>query len=264
MKKLLLFSLVFALTLTLGFGVALAGPSAKFTASVSEIQLVPWDPTDPGDDNEAFGWATVLVAHIKTPNKADLLVGASFETALFTRTLVKGKNGSKDTSTADAKLLVRLVVTPAPEAESVCPSEVVYDRRVQTLSAVLGGVIETCEDTGTFSVVYADGGWTCEETLDEGNPILDGVITVKCECDVLDEEIELILDTMAAHHFNFVIQNLSSGDHTIEVQVKIETSGTKGEGDYEAYAGVGRGSLTIEQVRATNSPDGISFDFGTP
>ena len=30
---------------------------------------------------------------------------------------------------------------------------------------------------------------------------------------------------------------------------------------YDAKAMIGHGSLTVEEVRATNNPDGVSFDF---
>ena len=86
---------------------------------------------------------------------------------------------------------------------------------------------------------------------------LDGKITVLCECDATDEEIELILDTTAAHHFNFVAANLSSGVHTIDVKAEIVSATTSADADASAI--VGPGSLTVEEVRATNSPDGIDL-----
>jgi hypothetical protein len=35
------------------------------------------------------------------------------------------------------------------------------------------------------------------------------------------KEIQVILDTMAAHHFNFVMANLPAGDHFIQVLAEI-------------------------------------------
>ena len=203
-----------------------AGPASKFAAQVSNLTLVP--------DTSSYNWNTVLQTTIKTPNKKDLLVGASFETGLYTQTKVKGKSGASDSANANATLKIRLLIDGL---ETVAyPNEVVYDYRSQTLNAVLGGVIESCQDT-------------------DGN----GVIDVGAECTVSDEEIELILDTMAAHHFNFVVRNLTAGEHTVEVQAMIETGGVSGNGSYSAWASVGRGSLTVEEVRATNLPEGIEF-----
>jgi hypothetical protein len=206
---------------------AFAGPSSKFAAAASNVTLVPMSVG-------SVPWKTVLSTSIKTPNKKDLLIGASFETALYTQTQVKGKNGSTDAASASATLEVRLLIDGV--ANVAYPNWVVYDKRAQTLSATLGGVISSCQDLNG-----------------------DGVITVGTECVVTDEMIELILETMAAHHYNFIVANLSSGTHTVEVQVRIDTTDGAGAGTASAMAGVGRGSLSVEEVRATNAPDGIVF-----
>src|SRR5262245_22338352 len=109
-------------------------PSAKFTASLSSAVLVP--------ATTAQDWKTVLSTTIKTPNKKDLLLGGSLETSLFTRTQVSGKNGTFDTATANAQVEVQILIDGSP----AFPGTVIYDRRKQTLSAVLGGVIGTCQD----------------------------------------------------------------------------------------------------------------------
>lgn len=210
-----------------GATVVFAGPASKFAAQVSNVTLVPMTAG-------YAPWTTVLSTTIKTPNKKDLLVGASFETGLYTQTQVKGKNGSTDTATASATLEVRLLIDGS---ENVAyPYWVVYDKRAQTLSATLGGVLQSCQDLNG-----------------------DGVITVATECVVTDEDINLILETMAANHYNFVVANLSPGTHTVSVQVRIGTTADAGAGTASAMAGVGRGSLTVEEVRATNAPDGIVF-----
>ena len=121
-----------------------------------------------------------------------------------------------------------------------------YDHRAQTLSATLGGVIQSC----TVNLVT-------------------GVINVATDCTVTDEMINLILETMSAHHFNFVAANLDPGVHTVEIQVRSgSTADTSpaGFGTASATAGVGRGSLTVEEVRAINQivpGAGIVFDFTT-
>lgn len=132
-------------------------------------------------------------------------------------------------------------------APDVHPDCVTFDYRSQTLNTVLGGVIRTCEDAGTFST---DGQCTLLDAA------LDGVINVLCECVVTDEEIELILDTMSAHHFNFVARDLSSGIHEISVLVEGTITETT---DADAMVGIGNGSLTVEEVKAVNSGAGIEF-----
>jgi hypothetical protein len=230
MKKTMSVLIVLAVLAAFGASEALAQtsqPAAKFTATVSNVTLIPMT-AGPMD------WTTVLKTTIKTPNKKDLLIGGSFETALYTQTQVKSRNGTTDTSSASATLEVRLLIDGS--ADYAYPHWVVYDKRAQTLSATLGGVIQSCQDLNG-----------------------DGIITVATECIVTDEMINLILETMAAHHYNFVAANLSSGVHSIEIQCRIGTISGFTAGTASAMAGVGRGSLTVEQVRATNLPDGITF-----
>ena len=218
--------------------------SAKFAASVSDTVLVP----DTGD----FGPTEVLDIEIKTSNKADLLIGVSLETALYTQTKAKGKNGSADSETASGEVEVCVTVDQQNTAPDVHPECVTFDYRAQTLNTVLGGVISSCEDTCTFDDM--NNGDPADDIC-TGEP--DGIITVAFECTVTDEEIELILDTMSAHHFNFVARDLSSGTHEISVWVEGDVEASSG--DSSAMVGVGNGSLTVEQVKAVNSGAGIEF-----
>ncbi|RPJ09799.1 MAG: hypothetical protein EHM36_04015 [Deltaproteobacteria bacterium] len=227
MKK---FATIMAVVLVSAFigGVAFAAPASKFAAQVSSVALVDWTTATTGQD----GYTRVLYTTIKTPNKKDLLVGASFETGLYTKTLVKSSAGILDTSTAVAGIKIKVSV----DGVAVNPGEVIYDKRAQTLSAKLGGILESCTD--------ANG---------------DGTIDILTECTFSDEEIELILDTMGAHHFNFVAANLEPGNHVVEVWAKIETLTQAAAGLADAKALVGKGSLTVEEVKATNTSDGIVF-----
>jgi hypothetical protein len=74
----------------------------------------------------------------------------------------------------------------------------------------------------------------------------DGVITID-ECTFTDEELELILDTMAAHHFNFALTNVGSGTHAVKVQARIMASAATLQS--EATGTVGKGAVTVEEVR---------------
>ncbi len=220
--------LVIAVLVTFFATSAFAGPSAKFSAQVSKVTLITWKTVN-GFERE------ILSTSIKTPNKKDLLIGVSLETGLYTNTLVKDKYtgalDTSDTSNAVAGIKIEVLLDGKP----VAPSPVIYDRRDQILSAKLGGILSACTDL--------DG---------------DGHITLD-ECTLLDEEIQLILDTMGAHHFNFVAPNVSPGEHTLTVVATIEIKATYQNGYAEAKALVGKGSLTVEEVRATNAPDGITF-----
>ena len=226
MKKVAYFAVLVALALFVASPSFAGAPSAKFAAQVSSIALV--SPATAGNT----GYSKVLSTTIKTPNKKDLLIGASFETGLYTKTVVKSAMGVLDTSTAVAGITIKVLV----DGNEVKPGEVIYDKRAQTLSAKLGGILETCSDVN-----------------------LDGTIDIATECTFTPEEIGLILDTMGAHHFNFVAANLEPGVHSVVVFAKIDTSTAAQAGLADAKALVGKGSLTVEEVRATNAPDGIEF-----
>ncbi len=223
----------------LAFGIvatpAFAVQGSKFSASLSKTALM-----NESTDNSAV----ILESTIHTPNKKDLLIGVSLETGLYTQTRVKGKNGDSDSASAMAGIDVTVYVDGVP-AE---PGTVTFNERSQQLSAVLGGVIESC----TFA------------TDNDGDGVTDDEITITIEddCIVTDEEIELVQRTMSAHHFNFVAADLGSGDHVVTVKAKIATDASSGNGSANATALVGKGSLTVEEVRAINQDGGITvLDF---
>ena len=190
-------------------------PSAKVTAKTSRLTLVP--PT-----TTTGGWTDVLTNTIKTSNQKDLIVGASFEIGLYTKTIVKSKNMVEDTSVARGTVQVRVLV----DGGVIEPGAVVFGRRSQTLSATLEGQIG-----GALSVDPTTGSIVVDPAL------------------VNAETIELILRTLDAASFNFVALDVPQGVHTITVQARINTGGSAQEGEFEARALVGKGSMTVESVR---------------
>ncbi len=225
MKKIVL--LITAVLTVIAFaGVSNAEVSgSKAAANVSSVALF-------SDKGGTHSWDPVLGAKIHTGTQKDLLIGVSLETAIYTDTLVKSSGGTKDTSNATAGIKIKVLV----DGNEAAPGAVTYDKRSQTLSATLGGYFANCTDVNG-----------------------DGITDLLTECSLLPEEIQLILDTMAAHHFNFIISNLPAGDHTVEVLTEIQSSTSSMTGSASAYATIGKGALTIEEIRATNAPDGIVF-----
>jgi hypothetical protein len=191
--------------------------SAKATAKVGDVNVL---------NQTSFGWTTILSNTIKTANQKDLFIDVSLETGLYTQTKVRS-NGNKDTSSADATIKVQVLVDGVP----AYPGDVVFDQRSQTLSATLGGILENCTDSNG-----------------------DGDIDLN-DCTLAPEEIELILDTMAAHSFNFIMDDLGPGEHAVEVQAMISTSGSSGAGSASANATIGNGSVTVEEVRLIKGED---------
>jgi hypothetical protein len=213
-----------ALSLAVSTGHAQSQPSSKVTAKTANLTLLP-ETTGTGN------WQTVLANTIKTPNKKDLFISASFEVGLYTQTLVKSKNMVSDTSSATTTVQVRVLLDGNP----VEPGNVVFGRRAQTLTAKLEGAIGGCLSI----VTNVDGSFS---------------IIVDPEC-VTPEEIELILSTMDAASFSFVATDVPTGVHTISVQARINTATSAQTGTASATGTIGKGTMTVESVRLIKDED---------
>jgi hypothetical protein len=259
MKKLTYAITIFCLILFTA-GSALAGASAKFAAtwsiepalaSVIDTGDVEKDTVILVDSNDGYTLAT-----IKVPQGKELLVGLSAEIGLVTFGAVKGKNGGAATAIADALAYVTIFAVPTgdyypsqtPVIEAA-PGKITLSNRVQTLDAKLGGVIQECK-----VACDADG---CDD------------IVIAEDCEVSDEEISLMLETTAAHHFNFVLADMDQGEYDIvavfhtgaSAQVKIcdefdvcsyDAEGTVSASAY-AEAVINKTMLTIQEVRAVKN-----------
>ncbi len=173
---------------------------------------------------DSDGWVTIMSTSLKCANQKDLIVSPSLECGLYTDTTVKSKNAVRDTSSASASIRIRVMmdgtIMAEPDGDNL---GVAYCERSQTLTAVLQGII--------YDIIMVDG-----------VPVID-------ENTLTPEEIGLILETMSSHTFNFIIPNVSSGDHTIEVQAKIATDASWQAGSASADAVIGKGSVTVDEVR---------------
>jgi hypothetical protein len=190
---------------------ALGVPSTKASAFFGDIAIL---------NSTELGWTDVMSTQMKTSNRKTLFINPSLECGLYTSTTVRSKRGVKDTSTASATIQMQVLVDGRPAQ----PGVVVYCSRTQQLSAALGGILERCTDF--------DG---------------DGTITAE-ECEMTDEEISLLIDTMSASSFNFGAA-VGTGVHTITVQARISTSTSSQTGAAGAYATIGKGSVVVTEQR---------------
>lgn len=163
-------------------------------------------------------WVTVHSQQIKTANAKDLFIDVALQCGIFTRTKSELKVGG-DSSTATGQVEVRVLVDGA-EAE---PGVVVYDRRVQTLNTELYTALSDSAGESIDNIGY----------------------------------VELILDTLQAHAFNFVKADVVSGVHTVQVQAKVTNTTS---GNATAMGAVGMGSTAIECVRMIKGEDIIYID----
>jgi len=216
-------TIIAAVAATALLSVSAYGASSKFAAQVTDVLI-----SNPDGDTSA------LNIPIKTANKSDLLVGVSLQSSVLTETKTKGRNGDINLSVAEGAVEVCLEVSGVYEA--LAPDCVVFEMRRQTLETKLSGVL------------------TCPT---EDDPLIDDFCTITD-----DEEVNLLLETMSANHFNFVVKNVGPGNHVVTATITgtTDTSCLSTGEDCRAEVAVGPGSITVEEVRATNDGTTIIFD----
>jgi hypothetical protein len=158
-------------------------------------------------------WHDILSNDIKTANQKDLFVDVALCCGLYTDTTVKSKGGNKDTENAQATVKVRVVIDPPEEDWQ-------------------GDTVDLIGKPG--AVIFADRMQELSFTS-QADPLGDS------------EMIQLILETWSANAFNFIFADIGQGTHTITVQGMIKTNTSSL--DAKAWAAVGKGSVTIEEVR---------------
>lgn len=221
MRKTVLSSILVALIvvgLVFGIGYAESSPSSKATAKVADFTLLDWEKTD---SSKTVPWTSLMSTTIKTSMQKDLFVDANLESGLYTGTLVKSRDMISDTSNSTAGIKVRVLIDGKP----AYPGEVNFARRSQTLSATLQGQLALMDKNG------------------------DGIVGFDELVTIAPEEISLVLETINANSFNFVLDNVGVGVHKIDVQAKIDLGTQVKAGSAEARALIGKGSVTVEEVR---------------
>ena len=221
--------------------VMLAGPalaqSAKFAATYDDsrfsvVSVIDSD-TQPNDCNFNDGYT---FATIKVPQDKELLVGVSAEVLLVTDTSIKGKDGgtARALAYAGAEVTVGACPVDGGDCQIAAPGSVVLADRFQILEGTLGGVLTNCTDSNG-----------------------DGDIDLS-DCELTDEEISLVIDTLSSHHFNFVLEDMDQGDYNIVALFGTAACNEiSSDGDAEAFAfavaAIGKSMVTVQQVRATKN-----------
>jgi hypothetical protein len=227
--------------LTAGMAMGDSLPSSKIAAALGGINILqqvsaPAGPTD-------SGWTPILRTKIKTAEQKDLIFNVSAECGIYTSTKVSSKLGTPDTSSAAGSVLVRIKVTgpsgtiryAAPEGNPLVEQVgVVFNRRTQTMTATFMGIF-----TGSCLIV---------------DPVTHAV-TIDPDC-VQPETLELILDTLEANAFNFLLADVNSGIQTVEVQARLQANASAQTGSATGKALIGLGSLIVESGRLIKDADG--------
>lgn len=191
-------------------------------------------------------WQTVLTAYIKTPNGKELAIGASLQCGLVTDTTVRSKGGSLDSSAARGKIVVRVKITQ-PDGTVVYAEPDNGADLSNAIPLVTGGVTY-CDRYQQLDAKFA--GLNCTADSETG--------VVTCED---PEELQLLLQTLSANHFNFIFANAKPGVQKVEVEARAVAGmllGGSELGAASAEAFVGAGALSVETIRLVKDADGTT------
>ncbi len=192
-------------------------------------------------------WKPILTTHIKTPNAKELAIGVSLQCGLVTDTTVRSKNGDLDSSAARGRIRVRVEITQ-PDGTTVFAEPDNGADLTTDIALVNDGGLTYCDRYQKLAAKFA--GLTCTAA-----PIT-GVVTC-----ANPEELQLILKTLNAQHFNFLYANAVPGVHKVTVQARaqagMQLGGTAlGAAGAEAFAGAG--ALSVETIRLVKDADGTT------
>lgn len=244
------------LTSTALASVFLSGPAfasnAKFAATYDTDVVfaeIAVDGTS-GPDSDSAVTAEHELASLKVAQWKELLVGVSGQVNLVTFTQAKGKNNA-GASTAIAEGAVGLGVLVVPKGTGSCSTAWAnYKANNENNAFIAPGPVTFAsrrqELTVDVDLDLVDNDPNDDVTADDLS--IEGSVTVA-----------LGLDTTAAHHFNFVAENLSSGEYDIlacyDLSALAEVGGADIDADTAANsrAAIGPRIVTVQEVRATKT-----------
>jgi len=243
-KKVIVITLAVVLVAMLGatgvFAEQNPNASAKATAQIKGLTVISQSEAVQTDDDAVDDWVydldtnpedwhVILTQTIKTANNKDLFIDASLLSGLYTKTVVRSKGGDKEASAAAGAVLLAVTVDYGTDDEVIAfPGPIIYNARAQVLTATLQGIVDLVNEDGVYSLNIT-----------------------------APEEIGLFIATLSANSFNWIVDDLNSGMHTVEVWAKCVTYAGTSKGSAEAVAVIGLGSVTIEEVRMVKGEDAV-------
>jgi len=244
MNKLVSFSTA-ALIATFGSGLALAQSSGNFSATATAASCA----IGAGGTFTGGTGVKIFSANISTSsaNGVTLNIRPSLVTGLFTQTKI-------DTSvpSASADTGIQVCVTVNGSGAGILPKScVVYDQRFQQISSQLFSQLTACTQAPTSNVCTADAdcaalgtGFTCS--------IPTGAVSGVCVGPNPLCNFDLILSTLSAHSFDFVVPVDNKKAHVVQANWKVIGAGAS-SGNSSVASCVGPGILTVTQEKVFNN-----------
>ncbi len=236
----------FAVAMLVG-PIAFAQSSGNFSASGSSAACTI------GGGGVLSGGITTssFTANISTSNGngTTLDIRPSLVTGLFTDTKI-----STSVSTASADVGIQVCVKVDGSSAGILPAPcVIYDQRFQQISSQLFSQLAACQlVTSTTCTTTADcpTGDTCNNPTGASGAGLCTAPNPLCNFD-------LILSTLSAHSFDFVVPVGIGKPHVITTS--WGTVGAGVIGDAHVGSCVGPGIVTVTQVKTFNNSGSLSF-----
>ena len=230
--------------LLIGSGVALAQSSGNFSASATSATCAIGGT---GGLSGGILPTQIFASNISTSNGqgVTLDIRPSLVTGLFTKTKI-------DTTipTASADVGIQVCVTVDGSGAGVLPKScVVYDQRFQQISSQLFSQLAECTPPPTTTACTLDAdcavlgaGFVCN------NPT-GGTLTGLCQAPLNNNcNFELILSTLAAHSFDFVVPVGQGKPHVVQASWSIIGAGASTNSSVAACVGPGILTVTQEKV----------------
>jgi hypothetical protein len=195
--------------------------------------------------------ASSFTANISTSNGngVTLDIRPSLVTGLFTDTKI-----DTSVSTASADVGIKVCVTVDGSGAGVKPAScVIYDERFQQISSQLFSQLAACQlVTSTACTTTADcpTGDTCNNPTGATGAGICTAPNPLCNFD-------LILSTLSAHNFDFVVPVGIGKPHTVTTSWSTVGSGVTGNSKIASC--VGPGIVTVTQVKVFNNSGSLSF-----
>lgn len=190
-----------------------------------------------------------FVFQVAAPGSKDLMIFLSSEINLLTQTTSNGSNkGGKDTSEASAGLAATLKYCVD------CPEKGEYD---SVADAICNGGSSNVYEALPGRIVFASRRQTLSVDVDlDCNVVVDGE---EADCEVTGYvEVDLTLDTTAAHTFNFIadVANTGTGSTNNPVQVvacfELDASAEADNGSAEGKVSLGSTMLIVQEASVSN------------
>ncbi|PTL79297.1 hypothetical protein [Vitiosangium sp. GDMCC 1.1324] len=205
--------------------------STKHIMRLSELLLLPPVSTVTKNQTTTGEWKDLLHTTLTTQQPKNLVMVVALEAGLHTDapapTPTRGRPITGETSSARGTLELRLLV----DGVQVAPGPLILTESSQNQMTRFGDMLDSCSDT--------DG---------------DGTVLAS-ECIFTGEEQQRVLGAIDLHALSFALDDIDTGTHDLRVQARITVTSQGASGSASAGAWLGRGSITLEEVRLVKSFD---------